>query len=495
MALGINTNLSALSGMKYLNQSKNNMNSVLNKLSSGLKINKASDSPAGLVISELLRGQIGGLNRAMQNTQEANNVLSIAEGGLQQMSDQLRSMRELALHALNSGVTGKDQVSADQAQLNGTLGSISNIAASTRYSSKQLLDGSQAVSFGVTDAAGLIDASGTTIESYMPDALSSASVTFSGNAADQAEKASVESNFGGGTTLAADQEFTVTGNSGSASISAAAGTPLADLAEAINAKTGTTGVTAYAIQGGTELRLVSDEYGSDQKVQVNQTTGSGFAAEGGAVRDEGQDATVTVGGQSVRANGLTAGVADGSFTGTVQLTEAAAQTGYDQDTLANASAASASIGQIQGGMRFQLGETSGVQSRDAFGIGSFSLANLGKTTVDDQSYSLADLMSGGAASLAKDPAAALKVIDQAISDVSSQRASIGAYQSNTLQANANTLSVGIENITGTESYIRDADMAAEVSNLVKFQLLTKTGLMAIQSANTSARNVIGLLGG
>ncbi len=495
MSLSIQTNLSALSASNSLNKNTDSLSTALRKLSSGLKITEASDDPSGLVISEYLKSQIASLSQSMQNTTEANNVLSIAESGLSSIASQLTTMRALALEALNSGATSSSQVSANQAQIDSSLSTIQNIASTTSYAGDTLLDGTESISFASNDPSDLINSSASTIETYSSESSVATTVSFSGDSADQAEKAYVETDLGGGTTLTEDQSFTVTGSSGSVEINAAAGTSVADMADQINNYSDQTGVTAYAINGGTELRLVSNDYGSDESVSVTQNTGSAFTEAGSTVRDSGQDATVSIGGRQVTADGLSADANTGTFTGTIQLTEAAAQTGYDQDTLTDATAASVTISDFSGGMQFQLGSTSTSSSSETFGIESFNLGDLGEVTVDGVSYSLADIASGGSASLANDPELALQIIDQAISDVASQQAAIGAYQSNTLQSNANSLSVAIENLTSTESAITDADIAEQVTEMAKYQLLQKASLMALQAANTNAENVLTLLGG
>ena len=99
---GFGASQSAMNNLYKVNQKKT---SAMEQLSSGLRINKGKDDPAGLLISELLRSQIGGLGRALSNTQEANNMMSIAEGGLSSVSSMLGKMKNLAVHALNSGVT------------------------------------------------------------------------------------------------------------------------------------------------------------------------------------------------------------------------------------------------------------------------------------------------------------------------------------------------------------------------------------------------------
>lgn len=506
MSLTITSDAAVQFAQRNLFQVNRNLGTALAKLSSGYKINQAKDHPAGLVISELLRSQVAGLQQAVRNTQETHHVLSIAEGGLGQISSQLQSMRQLALHALNSGVTSPAQVAADQAELNGGLNTIANIAATTRFSGQSLLNGAQSITFTAQDPGAILDTGKTRLESIPDTPGQQLSIQFSGNPADQAEKAYLETSLGGGATLTSTQRFNLTGNQGTATFVFQAGTSIQEMANAINAKTEQTGVMAYAIRdtgsGATELRLVSAQYGADQRVRVEQLEGNAFTGAGTAVEDWGQNAKVVVGGMAMETQGLRLASASGSFTGTLQFQAGTptattiAQTGYDQDTLTQATTArQATLTDIKGGMRLQLGEGEGTQNRNIIGIRSFDLSNLGRVEVEGRSYSLADLMSGGPASLARNPKAALAVIDQAIADVAAERARIGAYQANTLQTNSNALQVAIENVMATESTIRDTNMAEEMTNLVKYQILQKAGLLGIQSANVNRQNVLQLLGG
>ena len=223
MSLGINTQKSSsLNSLNYLNQAKIGKNSAIEKLSSGLRINKGADDPAGLLISELLRSQIGGYERALRNTQETSNVLSIAEGGLSGVSAMLTRMKGLAIHALNSGVTSPAQTQTDQGELNSSLSSIQRVVDTTSYAGSNLLNGVRTFTFGTNDPASVIDRRGTTINSVSGLASRNISVEFAGGAAAQAEKAYMEADFSAPAAGTA-QEFTIIGNNGAQAFSFAAG--------------------------------------------------------------------------------------------------------------------------------------------------------------------------------------------------------------------------------------------------------------------------------
>ncbi len=312
--------------------------------------------------------------------------------------------------------------------------------------------------------------------------------------------------------------------------------------------------TTFEIQFKNQgMRIFASEYGSDNFVQVQQTAGSLFtqyenAADaksarviqaGETFRLNGQDATVNVNGKQMKTDGLKLVVAtqdimanlsfNAGKTGTTTL----AQVGYGEGSIFSKNTAltfskaertndgsandnfsallnnachttQETVGNFNGGMQLQLGEGSGDQERTVIGFKSMAVTNLGrievtqqfdksKAIVETRSVSVQDIMGGQIASLSNDPSLAMKVIEKTISDVSELRAQIGAVQANMLQANENNLRVAIENITKTESDIRDTDMAAEMTEFTKNQVLANAGVSMLSQANAQAQNVLQLL--
>ncbi len=128
-------------------------------------------------------------------------------------------------------------------------------------------------------------------------------------------------------------------------------------------------------------------------------------------------------------------------------------------------------------------------------LGKTKFTDSFETSLESEKYlSINDMLSGGWASLAADPVKSLEIIDRAIEDVSSLRANIGAFQANMLETNANSLTVAIENITKTESYIRDADMAKESTNFSKNQILVQAGTSMLAQANQLSQGALSLIG-
>jgi flagellin len=115
----------------------------MEKLSSGFRINRAADNPAGLVISEQFRAQIAGMNQAIENSEGSINMIQTADGALTEINSLLVSMRELAIHAANEGFNDDAQLAADQAEIENAMRTIDRIASNTEFGTKKLLDGSK----------------------------------------------------------------------------------------------------------------------------------------------------------------------------------------------------------------------------------------------------------------------------------------------------------------------------------------------------------------
>ena len=141
MALRINLNASALNAHRQLQSTDIALGKSIERLSSGYRINRAADDPAGLAISENLRAQVSGLAQAIANSSDAVNLIRTAEGALSEVHILLRTMRNLALHAANTGTNDPTAIAADQTQINSAISALDRISANTQFGTKKLLDG------------------------------------------------------------------------------------------------------------------------------------------------------------------------------------------------------------------------------------------------------------------------------------------------------------------------------------------------------------------
>lgn len=273
-------NISALNTTRQLQWNNRNLSSSLQKLSSGYRINTGADGPADLIISEQLRAQNAGLERAVKNTQEAMNVIGIAEGALNEMNAILKSMRALALHSANNGITSPIQVAADQSEVDSSIQTLDRIANTTKYSDQFLLNGGKSIVFDRTTFVfgtqqnSLLDLGLTRINQIFKRKGYSVSLAFTGTAnvtqsaanvgTADLTKAATKAYFeidGSGSgdvnssnnTLTQAQVFTITGNKGSKQFSFDKGATLGQIAAAINNVADSTGVDATLIFSSTQI--------------------------------------------------------------------------------------------------------------------------------------------------------------------------------------------------------------------------------------------------
>ena len=141
MGLRINTNISALIGQRNIDRTDRALSKTLERLSSGLRINRAADDPAGLAISERQRAQISGLNQAVENVERGVSLVQTAEAALDEVNSTLVHMRELAVDSANDAVHDANSLAANQAEITDALAALLRISTDTSFGTKALLDG------------------------------------------------------------------------------------------------------------------------------------------------------------------------------------------------------------------------------------------------------------------------------------------------------------------------------------------------------------------
>ncbi len=140
----INTNVTSLIAQRVLAKNNAALNTSLERLSTGLKINSGADDPAGLIASENLKAQEAGITQAIDNAQRATNIIGTAEGGLNEVSSLLTQVQSLVSQTANSGGLSQDEINANQLQVDSVLSTINRIAGATQFQGKKLLNGDYA---------------------------------------------------------------------------------------------------------------------------------------------------------------------------------------------------------------------------------------------------------------------------------------------------------------------------------------------------------------
>src|SRR4051812_27248950 len=160
----INTNVPSLVARANLTRSGDDLQTRLQRLSTGLRINRGADDPAGLIVSERLRSDIKGTDQGIKNSERASSVIATAEGSLSEVSDLLNSIRSLIVQSANSGGTSPEELAANQLQIDSAIDSITRISNTSSFGGLKLLNGSLDYTLsGVnTGAIGKVQVSGAT---------------------------------------------------------------------------------------------------------------------------------------------------------------------------------------------------------------------------------------------------------------------------------------------------------------------------------------------
>lgn len=475
----INTNTASILAARQLGRSNEQLRSSLERLSSGLRINRGADDPAGLIISQSLRSEIEGVRQAITNSQRASNVIATTEGALNEVSSLLNDIQAKIVEAANAGAVSEDEIRANQLQIDSAIASITRIANTTTFGGRKLLNGSLGY---ITSGVNISNISDLRVHGVSFGTASYVPVTVS--VLQSAQHAALEFRT---SSITADVTLELAGPNGVTGLPLLAGTTASAIAAAINLVSDATGVKASLINdanAASGIVLSSMEYGSNAFVQVTEigTTPNVFSTvdgDGNTVnRDIGRDATVTVNGTSALGRGLDVFLNTSGLALELRLQESFNVVG------------STTFAITGGGASFQLGP--GVDSNQQVNIGVQSVAasRLGNAGVG---Y-LSDIASGGPSSLVKGEAAqASRIIAEAIRQVSMIRGRLGAFEKNTVDTNVNQLQITLENLTASESTIRDLDFARETSELTRAQILMNAGTSILAIANQTPQTVLSLL--
>lgn len=531
----INHNIAAANTHRQLTSNTAGASKSLEKLSSGLRINRAGDDAAGLAISEKMRAQIRGLDMAAKNAQDGISLIQTAEGALNETHSILQRMRELADQSANGTNTAEDR-QALQEEVSQLKSEIDRIGNTTEFNTQKLLNGAlkgaAGGSVGQNVTTGAIVAklsgakySGTAMAGVQPSVYSGEVINIDGTriTVDWSTLTTAEKNVLSGVTAS------------KATQTAAVDLIVSKINEAIDKAGVNVGhITGYANSAG-EMVLESSKKGagaivttsggagvvSDMAVAGSVTSGatiyagadigagtlsgdmkigninlvvniSGFTggttpmASGAAHIASGINASIS--GYNTD-NGYTSGDAnfiekvsvtvsnDGRFqisspSGPISFTDRAGQTGLSDLGLSSAQTEAAG----GGGMTFQIGANRG--QTISFSVGDMRSAALGISQVDVSS--------------ANSASTALDTLDNAIKNVSAQRSKMGAVQ-NRLEHTINNLQTASENLTGAEARIRDVDMAKEMMDFTKNNILSQAAQAMLAQANQQPQGVLQLL--
>ena len=457
-------NMQAANANRMLNVTTSAQSKSTEKLSSGYRINRAADDAAGLTISEKMRKQIKGLDRASTNAQDGVSAVQTAEGALTEVHSMLQRMNELATQSAN-GTNSTTDRKAIQDEIDQLSTEIDRVSETTKFNEMYLLKG--------TD--------GTTATKTL-------------NAHDAGFAGSFDTNqttFTLDKTLNADDKVTIAGKEYTIAAAGTTGTA----ANATSSNTNVTVTNGNAYTGtANETLTYKDATGGGTAgwyKNGNTTTTPDVAAAGGTYKG------VTIAGTATANDTitLTAAVAGTAPAGAIEATEA-----YNK--IATELTKASSIGADNGATVTSNGDGTFAITKGSVAIKDALSFNLhvgadadttNKISVKIDSMSSAGLgIKGIKADTEQDATYAIDAIADAISKVSDQRSSLGAVQ-NRLEHTINNLDNVVENTTSAESRIRDTDMAEEMVNYSKNNILAQAGQSMLVQANQSNKGVLSRL--
>ncbi|MFN9125371.1 MAG: flagellin [bacterium] len=491
----INQNVPSMIAQRVNTQNNLMLSGALEKLSTGYRINRGSDGPAGLIISENLRGELRGIDAAIGNAQRAEQVVNIAEGGLQEISNMLIEVQSLVGQTANEAGLSSEEREANQLQIDNILSTIDRIANSVSFQGTKLLNGNfdYTLSGQYTAASGFGDIAINSVKiSDNPGAFRQVTVTVTQSAqtARQFLRLSAGGIANGGSGAVT---FEIAGTRGAQQFSFASGTSQTDIRNAINAFTEALGVSATVC--GQNIRVDSTGFGTESFVRMREIANANAAtnfiaptAAGAAVgdlRSAGRDATVNINGVVAVARGLSARVALDGFDVSVSLIGA----GGSSFNTANGTRSFYVTG---GGADFNLAPDVSLASKVSLGIETVTSTNLGTSG----SGFLSELKSGGSANVQNgNLTKAQEILDLATKQVSSLRGRLGAFTKNVVGSTITSLGVTLENTTAAESAIRDTDFAAETAAMTRAQILIQASTQALALSNQAPQAVLQLMRG
>lgn len=487
MALTVNTNIPSLNTQRNLTATSNSLNTSLQRLSTGYRINSAKDDAAGLQISNRLTNQISGLNVATRNANDGISLSQTAEGALQQSTNILQRIRDLALQAANGSNSDADraalqkEVSAQQAEL-------TRIAETTTFGGRKLLDGSFGTSsFQVGSNAyetidvSLKDASADAIGSYQVGSdtqtgsgTTTASMVTGASAAFTAGSLKV---VGGGETkditiAATDSAKTLAEKFDGAIPGMSASARTVFTADVSGVASGESLNFTMTVGGGTAVNFVGVTSTEDLADQINSN-----ASKLGLTANLDKDGALTI--TSATGENVSFGAVSGSAAGaiSVQVQDAAGEFSAAANVDAGGSTV---VGYLQ------------LNSSSSFAIANPTTGAADSTELFGATKATQAKVSDVDISTAAGAQRAIAVIDSALEAIDSQRADLGAVQNRFDNTIANLQNIS-ENASSARSRIKDTDFAAETAALSKNQVLQQAGTAILAQAKQLPQSVLSLL--
>jgi flagellin len=489
----INTNIGAIQAQSNMGRVSEEYNQAMTRLSSGKRINAAKDDAAGMAIGEKMTAQIKGLNQAVRNATDAKSLVDTTEGAHVEVSNMLQRMRELSVQAANDTNTAEDRnnINAEAQQL---VAEINRVAETTTFNGMNILDGSfkgkqfqigadsgQTLNVNV-DSAAANDIGAYTFKTDVQ--ITAAATTDSG--------------------ITAAPQYTVSGSKGSQTFGVAAGTSARDFAQTVNDSSAATGVEATATTKASLTLSAADTIsftlgnatGTDEQVSirdVNVATTSDLRGVRDAINavSGSTGITATMGNDNSQViltdqDGDDIGIESFNNNGGTATMEVTPLQADGSDKATNNTSTTVAGGEsvyVTGQVEMTSTESFEVSADDNTTVQSF---------VETDGFASKSSVASIDLTTAQGATDAIKVLDSALQKISESRSDLGAV-SNRLDSTISNLTNISTNVEAARSGIMDADFAKESTDLARGQILQQAATSMLAQANSSQQNVLSLI--
>ncbi|MGK5091893.1 flagellin [Deltaproteobacteria bacterium TL4] len=461
MTISIKNNTASVNSLRYLGKAQDALGQSLERLSSGERINKGSDDPSGLIISENLRGQISGIQQAISNSEFSISMIQTAEGALTEVNNLLIEVRQLAVAAANEGANDMNSIAALQAQLSDALESIDRVSTQTRFGNKTLLDGSRGT-IGVTnsDLIQFVNASANSktspVNGYDVNVTQLPTRTTATSALNNDLVEGLQLSLREGrnsVTVVAEEEETATSFIGK----------LQEVAKQAHLN--------VSIDYEPEAKMVAiqhQDFGSNPSFSITTSKAGVFGTQPGDKEyKNGTDVAGTIGTEAASGVGnVLTGNRGNRNTDGLSVVINGKTTGSQ-----------GSVSVMQNALVFQIGPNADQQL--SLTLDNTGTSALARNVENESGYKNLSDINVTTSQGAQD---SIKMVDKAISQMAGIRGKLGSFQKNALESNVASLQIAAENLIAAESSIRDTDIAYELAEYTKSRILTETSAASVAQA-------------
>lgn len=466
MALTIGNSSTVLRIINSINKIDKDESDTMTRLTTGNRINKASDDPAGLVALTSLNSELAGVNAAIDNNTRSQGMLDVADSTLTEVSSLTAEIEDLVQKASGSSVSASEKA-AYQSQIDESIDAIDRLVNTASYNGKALFNGENRIGAYTNSTASVKN-----LEVYRRDPNVTGTQTLTVAVTAAATRGSAVSTFGTAATLSAATTIQVTGKLGTATISLSNGMTGTQIMAAVVAQKSITGVSALA--QGTNCAFMSTTTGSDAFVAIQTLDGSKTFSNGATVnKTSGVDAKVKVNGEFASTQGTEVYYSSNGVSLSFNLAKNAVNAGL-------------SVSITGGGATFQVNSDSSSQA--ALNIAGVNAAELGRS---DLGY-LTDIRSGGTQSLSVTGNKALEIARKASTQVASTQARLGSFNKYQIGSTLNVLESSKEALTASVENIQLSDYTEDTAALQRQQVLMQAATSVLALANSKSSNILSL---